>query len=78
MDETLAEIKIGKRVTFADSKPKVQLICVWSFAHREARKGHWMQIAVDRQHFARRIERVSHILLPVLERSLTCARRNDE
>lgn len=66
--------KMCKQVSF---KPEPELAVVhhmfaWSYAYRSCRKGPWEQYARDRVHFRRRIETLSCILTPCLERKLKC------
>ena len=61
-----------KKVSFVcDSKLQcVHHIIVWNFAYRSCRKGPWEQYAIDRAHFRCRIDRVSSILEPCLQKKL--------
>ena len=47
--------------------PQVRSLIHWSFAHREARRGPWIQAALDRARFHSHIQRVGEILEPILE-----------
>ena len=60
----------GKKVHF-NEKVEVKYIVTWAFAHRQARKGAWLQYAIDRIHFQRRIMNVEKILEPVLFQKYT-------
>uniref|UniRef100_A0A1B0DBA5 Uncharacterized protein n=1 Tax=Phlebotomus papatasi TaxID=29031 RepID=A0A1B0DBA5_PHLPP len=50
-------------------KPEVHVIRAWDFAYRTARKGHWEQVARDRERFGKRILSLGHVLSPILEKS---------
>ncbi|XP_059621200.1 uncharacterized protein LOC132264880 [Phlebotomus argentipes] len=50
-------------------KPEVHVIRAWDFAYRRARKGHWEQVARDRDRFEKRILSLSSVLSPVLDKS---------
>ena len=63
-----------KKTVVFDPTPKVRYILACSFANREARKEPWVLAAVNRQRFAERIERISAVLTPVLERALSRTR----
>lgn len=54
-----------KRVSF-DPNPVVHVMHAWNFAYRAARKGHWEDVARDRDRFQQRIERTCVYLNPVL------------
>lgn len=54
-----------RRVTF-NPKLEVQHLHVWNYAYREARKGKWMEIALDRSRFKRRIKLVQNIISLIL------------
>ena len=49
------KLKIMKSVKFDCKSPTVYMMCTWDFAYRNARRGHWEQIARDRKRFQRRI-----------------------
>ena len=65
-------VKEKKKVKFADEHSlelvKVHNLVHWNFAYRSARKGRWMQEACDRMRFQHRIDRISTIVSPVLEK----------
>ncbi|EDW09790.2 uncharacterized protein LOC6579982 [Drosophila mojavensis] len=54
-----------KRVRF-DLKPKVHVMHTWDYAYRAARKGGWQQIALDRERFQQRINRIAPTLNIIL------------
>lgn len=58
-----------KTVRFND-KVEICRMHVWDFAYRNSRKGGWMQDAMDRFRFSRRIEQLEKILSPVLNTKL--------
>lgn len=49
-------------------KPKIHVMHVWNFASKQARRDYWLQVAVDRFCFEKRIEKLSKIITPTLER----------
>lgn len=60
-----------KRVIFADERSKnlVQIHYLWDWRiYRETRKGQWMRLAQRRMDFRYRIEQLSKILSPILEK----------
>ena len=61
-----------KKVSFVcDAKLiNVHHIVVWNFAYRSCRKGPWEQYARDRMHFRCRINRVSSVIEPCLQKKL--------
>lgn len=46
--------QMAKHVKF-NLQPEMHHLHVWNYAYREARKGPWMRIALDRYRFKRRI-----------------------
>ncbi|XP_048463323.1 protein phosphatase 1 regulatory subunit 15B-like isoform X2 [Rhincodon typus] len=48
---------------------EVHKMVTWSFASREARKGHWMQIALDRIRFLHRIQATEEAISYCLQRN---------
>ncbi|KAK5648769.1 hypothetical protein RI129_003661 [Pyrocoelia pectoralis] len=60
-------VSFNKLVIFDESRNKVYVMVVWSFAYTEARKGPWQTMALDRYRFHRRIEQLNRILSPVLQ-----------
>lgn len=64
---TKSSNKLLKKVTFSEAPPKVHLMCVWSFAARQARVGDWMQLALDRSRFKQRIANVDMAISWVLK-----------
>lgn len=64
-----------KQVTFSEII-SVKYICHWSFAHRNARKGHWEEYARDRDRFQRRIQNMTDILIPVIKKKICESRSN--
>lgn len=61
-----------KKVSFVPDSElvKVHHIVVWNYAHRSCRKGPWEQYARDRGHFRCRIDRISSIIEPCLQKKL--------
>lgn len=55
-----------KAVQFSEDV-KIHYIYHWSYAHRTARHGNWMQDARDRERFRMKILRYAQIINPVLE-----------
>ncbi|VDH97961.1 protein phosphatase 1 regulatory subunit 15B [Mytilus galloprovincialis] len=45
---------------------KTHHLIAWSFAYRQARKGHWIQFAIDHHRFKRRIHTTETIITPIL------------
>ena len=58
-----------KKVTFKD-EVQVFKMCTWTYAYREARKPTWINVAVDRMRFQRRIQLTEIILNPILQKKL--------
>lgn len=54
-----------KKVHF-NTNNEIQVMHVWNYAYRAARKGHWQQYACDRSRFQRRIENVGIIISRIL------------
>lgn len=54
-----------KSVTF-NLQPKIQNLCVWNYAYREARRGKWEQTGRDRDRFHRKIIDLKDIISPIL------------
>ena len=46
----------------------------WDFAYRNARRGHWKQIARDRERFQRKIVQIAAIIEPVCKKHINCER----
>lgn len=63
MNNTLIKCR-KKKVSFVE-QPVVHNLYHWSYAYRAARKGEWMNHAVDRCRFARRISSLDSILAKV-------------
>ena len=61
-----------KKVSFVCDSELVHVhhIIVWNYAYRSCRKGPWEQYARDREHFRCRIDRVSSIIEPCLQKKL--------
>ncbi|XP_022824056.1 uncharacterized protein LOC111354744 [Spodoptera litura] len=57
----------AKKVHFSEQPPTVHVMRVWSFAARQARVGHWMRYALDRDRFKRRIADVDMAVSWVLK-----------
>lgn len=53
-------------VTF-DLKPTIHLMCTWTFAYRQARKGDWEMVARDRVRFQRKLEEFHEKIKHVFE-----------
>ena len=49
-----------------DKIQKVHYMVAWSYAYREARKGQWIQYAIDHHRFKRRIQACETIITPIL------------
>ena len=49
-----------------DKIKKVHHMVSWSYAYQEARKGRWMQCAVDEHRFRNRIQAMETIIAPIL------------
>lgn len=64
-DNHAAEPK--KTVRFVD-KPEILKKYVWLYAHSTARKGEWEQFSINRMHFSSRIQRLSEIISPMLQK----------
>lgn len=60
-------VKQQKRVRFTD-KLNIRQMCVWQFAHAEARKGKWHQFSIDKMHFASKIGKLDIIISPILRK----------
>lgn len=58
--------EISKNVKF-NLKPTIHLMCTWTFAYKQARKGGWETVARDRCRFRRRIEEICEMLTHILE-----------
>lgn len=65
-DLTNDKDEILKSVKF-NLKPTIHLMCTWTFAYNQARKGGWEMIVRDRIRFQRRIKEVHVKLDHVLE-----------
>ena len=63
-----------KTVKFDCDSPIVHTMYAWDFAYRNARRGHWEQIARDRERFRRKILQVAAIIEPVLKKHINCER----
>ena len=63
-----------KTVEFDCDSPTVYTMYAWDFAYRNARRGHWEQIARDRKRFQRRIVQIAAIIEPVLKKHINCER----
>ena len=48
----------------------IQSMYAWDFAYRNARRGHWEQIAHDLERFQRKIVQVAAIIEPVLKKHI--------
>ena len=70
--KTTANKALRKRVCFKPEAElvKVHLIVAWDFAYRNARKGPWEELARDRDRFRRRIDNLSEVLEPCLQRKV--------
>lgn len=55
-------------VTFDSNPPIIHRLYVWNYAYRNARIGKWMQAARDRDRFRRRIEELSIVITPILQK----------
>lgn len=58
-----------KTVRFSNTVQVYPMI-KWQYAYRKARQGEWEQQARDRHRFNMRIERLSKIITPVLEKKI--------
>lgn len=58
--------EIQKKVRIVD-KLNIKILYVWSFAHKQARKDIWQQIARDRSRFKERINNYDSIISPILK-----------
>ena len=67
-------LKRGKKVKF-NERVIIYPLYVWNFAYREARKSTWMQEAIDRYRFRRRIQELEKLLEPILKNVI---KRNDD
>lgn len=59
--------KIQKKVRFND-EPKIRIMYAWPFAHEQARKGNWQQVAIDRIRFNNRMTELDKIISPILKK----------
>lgn len=57
---------VKKRVVRFYQSHQIQYLYVWGFAYREARKGLWGQVALDRYRFNRRIIGIESIISTIL------------
>lgn len=62
-----AKTNSQKRVKFND-KPIIKIMFAWQFAHSQARKNTWQQVALDRFRFDTRIGKLNEIISPILEK----------
>lgn len=75
-EEQIPMIKVSssgpKKVTFKPDRELVTVhhIIAWEYAYRACRRGPWEKMAQDRARFARRIEELSVILEPCLQKKL--------
>ena len=58
--------KSQKFVSFASTN-KICLLSKWSYAYRQARIGHWEEVARDRERFKRRVMNGESLLTPILD-----------
>ena len=57
-----------KIVTFNESDNQIHVMYAWSYAYRNARKGHWHLYSVDKERFQRKIkETFEPIITQVLD-----------
>ena len=58
------------QVTFSAKKPTIHYGYVWQYAHKNARSGQiWIQSAMDRDRFRKRITKTEKLLAPILKTS---------
>lgn len=62
---------VNREVKFDITKNKIHNMVAWSYAYKQARKGQWEQVALDRFRFHQRIKKVN----VVLEKILNCSHR---
>ena len=65
-----------KSVKVDFKSPTVYTMYTWDIAYKNARRGHWKQIARDREQFQRRIVAVATIIEPVLKKHIKCVRNS--
>lgn len=61
-----------KKVTFNEHYNRVHNLITWNYAYRSSRKIYWEFMVVDRLRFYRRVETVSNILDPILDKNHRC------
>lgn len=66
-----------KKVTFRDSCNETYTLVTWNFAYRASRKQYWEFFAVDRMRFQRRINHLSTIINPILDKEHRCRIYNE-
>lgn len=60
------EIDFSQKKVKFKAKPEIRILHTWHYAHMQARKDKWQQIAIDRTRFENRIDELKEKISPIL------------